>query len=78
VIKLAEDSSGAVIGRLYEAHGSRARARGIRSFEAADAYETDVLERPPAGPFAISSRPGGGLTRELRPLQIVTLRYPRR
>lgn len=75
-VKLAEDRSGDVIVRLYEAHGSRARARVIRSFEAADAYETDLLERRvPA--VSVVSVDGNTLALELRPFQLVTLRFPR-
>ena len=73
-VKLAEDGSGDVIVRLYEAHGTRARARVIRSFEAAAAGETDLLERSLA-PAAIIAADGPALTLELRPFQLVTLRY---
>jgi len=77
-VKLSEDGRGDVIVRLYEAHGSRARVRVIRSFAAADAHETDLLERPLAVPVAITAQHGEGLSLELRPFQIVTLRFPRR
>jgi alpha-mannosidase len=73
-VKLAEDGSGDVIVRLYEAHGTRARARVIRSFEAAGADETDLLERSLA-PAAVIAADGPALTLELRPFQLVTLRY---
>ncbi|WP_104082459.1 glycoside hydrolase family 38 C-terminal domain-containing protein [Cryobacterium sp. Y11] len=75
-VKLAEDGSGDVIVRLYEAHGIRALARIIRSFEAAEAYETDLLERRVA-PAAVTATDDAGLTLELRPFQLVTLRYRR-
>ena len=76
-VKLAEDGSGDVVVRLYEAHGSRARAQLTRSFEAADACETDLLERPLPGPVAVQAQLGADVTLQLRPFQLVTLRYPR-
>jgi alpha-mannosidase len=80
-VKLAEDRSGDVIVRLYEAHGSRARARVIRHFDATDATETDLLERPLAVPRAAlqpsSSSDAAAFTIELRPFQLVTLRFAR-
>jgi alpha-mannosidase len=80
-VKLAEDRSGDVIVRLYEAHGSRARARIIPSFEATDAYETDLLERPLDAPRAVvgavSGADGHATLLELRPFQLVTLRFAR-
>ena len=75
-VKLAEDGSGDVIVRLYEAHGTRARARVIRSFDAAEADESDLLERPVA-PAAIVAADATELTLELRPFQLVTLRFGR-
>jgi len=75
-VKLAEDGSGDVIVRLYEAHGSRARAVVSRSFEAADAYETDLLERR-VDQAAVVSAHGAAVALELRPFQLVTLRFPR-
>ncbi|MFC5930826.1 alpha-mannosidase [Cryobacterium melibiosiphilum] len=76
-VKLAEDGGGDVVVRLYEAHGSRSRARVTRTFEAADAHETDLLERPLPRPVALQAQLGADLTLELRPFQLVTLRYPR-
>ncbi|KFF59829.1 alpha-mannosidase [Cryobacterium sp. MLB-32] len=75
-VKLAEDRSGDVIVRVYEAHGSRARATVIRSFAAADAYETDLLERRIV-PATVVSVDGATVSLELRPFQLVTLRFPR-
>ena len=74
-VKLAEDGSGDVIVRVYDAHGARSRARVIRSFAAAEAHETDLLERPVAR-AAIIATDDAVLTLELRPFQLVTLRYP--
>ncbi|TFD32714.1 alpha-mannosidase [Cryobacterium cryoconiti] len=76
-VKLAEDRSGDLIVRLYEAHGTRARARVIRHFEATDVTETDLLERPLAEPRAAFAAEGPALTLELRPFQLVTLRFTR-
>ncbi|NDL55508.1 alpha-mannosidase [Phytoactinopolyspora mesophila] len=75
-VKLAEDRSGDVVVRLYESLGGRATARVTPSFEVTDVYCTDLLERPvdpPAG-FEVDD---GAPTVELRPFQIVTLRFTR-
>ncbi|TFD36874.1 hypothetical protein E3T40_05945 [Cryobacterium sp. TMT1-19] len=77
-VKLAEDRSGDLIVRLSEAHGSRVRARVIRHFAATDVTETDLLERPLAAPRAPFAADGSALTLELRPFQLVTLRFARR
>jgi alpha-mannosidase len=76
-VKLAEDRSGDVVVRLYEAHGSRARATLIRSFDAADPGETDLLERPLGAARAVVATEGRATTLELRPFQLVTLRFAR-
>ncbi|MGY4859605.1 alpha-mannosidase [Cryobacterium sp. AP23] len=82
-VKLAEDRSGDLIVRLYEAHGNRSTARLIRHFEATDVVETDLLERPLAdprvelaagAPLPVESH---ALTLTLRPFEIVTLRFVR-
>ncbi|TFD65625.1 alpha-mannosidase [Cryobacterium ruanii] len=73
-VKLAEDGSGDVIVRVYEAHGTRVHARVIRSFSAVEAYETDLLERRVA-PAALIATEDAALTLELRPFQLLTLRY---
>jgi len=49
-VKLADDRSGDVVVRLYEAHGGRARATLRTSFPLAAAQATDLLERPLDGP----------------------------
>lgn len=76
-VKLAEDRSGDVIVRLYEAHGSRARARIIRSFEATDVVETDLLERELPESRVVLSADRAAVDVELRPFQLVTLRFRR-
>jgi alpha-mannosidase len=73
-VKLAEDGSGDVIVRLYEAHGTRAAARIKAGFEHSGVVETDLLERPLAEPVALSA---DGTRLRLRPFRIVTLRYRR-
>ena len=45
-VKLAEDGSGDVVVRLYEAYGSRARGRLTAGFDVTGVVETDLLERP--------------------------------
>ncbi|KTS80362.1 hypothetical protein NS183_18005, partial [Microbacterium testaceum] len=73
---LAQDGSGDVIVRLYEALGQRAHARLDAGFEVAGAIETDLLERP-VDAAAVSSVSGGAVELDLRPFQLVTLRLKR-
>ncbi|WGW12660.1 glycoside hydrolase family 38 C-terminal domain-containing protein [Saxibacter everestensis] len=78
-VKLAEDGSGDVIVRLYEAHGSRAAATVVAGFDAETVSETDLLERELAEPRGLT---GWTQTRacaevSLRPFQIATLRFHR-
>jgi alpha-mannosidase len=72
-VKLADDLSGDVVVRLYEAHGGRARARLVTGFELESAVSTDLLERPLDEPGAYEVT-GEGIQLALRPFQIVTLR----
>ncbi|WP_243062528.1 glycoside hydrolase family 38 C-terminal domain-containing protein [Humibacter sp. RRB41] len=73
-VKLAEDRSGDVIVRLYEALGRRTRA-GVRFGFAADSVvQTDLLEREPGDADAWDA--GTGIL-SLRPFQVVTLRVRR-
>ncbi|MDR0591736.1 MAG: glycosyl hydrolase-related protein [Bifidobacteriaceae bacterium] len=71
-VKLADDRSGDVIVRLYEALGGRSRSTLTPGFEWAEMVETDLLERPAGAP----TRPAGAGTVELtlRPFEIRTLR----
>ncbi|EST38440.1 hypothetical protein N566_07430, partial [Streptomycetaceae bacterium MP113-05] len=75
-LKLAEDRSGDVIVRLYEAHGGRGRATLAAGFPVRSVAETDLLERPMDSPLArlgdLTSE--GTVSLTLRPFQIVTLR----
>lgn len=75
-VKLAEDGSGDVVVRLYEALGRRASARVSLGFDAADVVETDLLERE-LSPTALVGVDADGATLALRPFEIVTLRMPR-
>ncbi|SFE90598.1 alpha-mannosidase [Actinacidiphila alni] len=77
-VKLADDRSGDLVVRLYEAHGGRARA----TVSVADGYATgravltDLLERPlPDAPAPASGQ--GDVRLALRPFQMVTVRIPR-
>jgi alpha-mannosidase len=75
-VKLAEDRSGDVVVRLYEAHGGRATTRLRAAFPYRVVEETDLLERPVAG-GALVDDDDGSLTLTLRAFQIVTLRFGR-
>ncbi|MEV1294682.1 glycoside hydrolase family 38 C-terminal domain-containing protein [Pseudonocardia sp. NPDC049635] len=72
-VKLADDGSGDVVVRLYEAHGGRADAVLRTGFPCSGAVETDLLERPLDTPEALSE----GLRLQLRPFGISTLRLRR-
>ncbi|MFE4534644.1 alpha-mannosidase [Streptomyces scopuliridis] len=76
-VKLADDRSGDLVVRLYEAHGGRARATvRVDGFATGRAVPTDLLERPlpDAEPPTAAD---GGVVLALRPFQMVTLRLPR-
>jgi alpha-mannosidase len=70
-VKLAEDRSGDVIVRLYEALGGRAAGGLSLGFDAGEIYETDLLERrlPTSTTWSPEQR-----YLSLRPFQLVTLR----
>ena len=70
-VKLADDRSGDIIVRLYEARGGRAHGRLRPGFEVAAAVRTDLRER------AVPDQPGDPLALELRPFEIVTVRLSR-
>ncbi|TWF81096.1 alpha-mannosidase [Pseudonocardia hierapolitana] len=71
-VKLADDGSGDVVVRLYEAIGARAAVRLELGFPATSCSETDLLERPLAGDHPLDE---GELALTLRPFQVVTLRF---
>ncbi|MEV8388964.1 MULTISPECIES: glycoside hydrolase family 38 C-terminal domain-containing protein [unclassified Streptomyces] len=76
-VKLADDRSGDLVVRLYEAQGGRARATvRVDGFATGRAFPTDLLERP----LPDAEQPtaaDGGVVLALRPFQMVTLRLPR-
>ncbi|TQM45704.1 alpha-mannosidase [Pseudonocardia cypriaca] len=71
-VKLADDASGDVVVRLYEAVGARAAVRLDVGFAATACTETDLLERPIGGGHTSA---GGPVDLTLRPFQVVTLRF---
>lgn len=73
-VKLADDRSGDVIVRLYEAYGARASGSLVPGFACDAATRCDVHETP------FTSGEGGGdrMRLTLRPFEIVTLRLARR
>ncbi|MEU6735942.1 glycoside hydrolase family 38 C-terminal domain-containing protein [Streptomyces physcomitrii] len=76
-VKLADDGSGDVVVRVYEAAGGRAGGILRLGFGAACAVATDLLERPLAEAPAYPVE-DGGVALALRPFQLVTLRLTRR
>ncbi|HZD22068.1 MAG TPA: glycoside hydrolase family 38 C-terminal domain-containing protein, partial [Acidimicrobiia bacterium] len=75
-VKLADDRSGDVVVRLYESSGGRSTATIRVSFAVSSVVETDLLERP-IDEDALVSAGGDGVDLQLRPFQIVTLRFSR-
>ena len=74
-VKLADDRSGDVIVRLYEALGARSTAGLSASFPISEVVVSDLLERPVTdGADAVVSLENGQVRMTLRPFQIVTLR----
>ncbi|CAD5997158.1 glycoside hydrolase family 38 C-terminal domain-containing protein [Agreia sp. COWG] len=76
-VKLAEDRSGDVIVRLYEARGSQATGSISFGFDSGEITETDILERL-VERHAIVSNEKRGVRVKLRAFQLVTLRISRR
>jgi alpha-mannosidase len=70
-VKLAEDGSGDLVVRLYEAVGRQVRTRLAPRFPVARAVRTDLLERP------LPAYPGDPLELRLRAFEIVTVRLER-
>ena len=72
-VKCAEDGSGDVVVRVYEALGRRARATvRLSGASAADVGVTDLLEQPlPGAPV----HAGATVDLDLRPFQLRTLRF---
>ncbi|RFU84383.1 alpha-mannosidase [Streptomyces triticagri] len=77
-VKQADDRSGDLVVRLYEAHGGRATATvRVDGFAAERPVPTDLLERPLADAPQPAVADGGGWSLALRPFQMVTLRFGR-
>lgn len=78
-IKLAEDSSGDVILRVYESQGGREEVRLTPDFTCVDAVATDLLERPIFSSDEVAARVwnAGEVRLSLRPFELVTLRFRR-
>lgn len=74
-VKLAEDGSGDVVVRLYESLGQRTAGRITANFPVRDVVVTDLLERPTEAPGVSAAE--GGADLQLRPFQLVTLRFVR-
>jgi alpha-mannosidase len=70
-VKLADDRSGDVVVRLYEARGARPTATVRPGFSAIRARTVDLLERA-TGDLDITDQ---GVVLALRPFQIVTVRF---
>ncbi len=75
-VKLADDRSGDVIVRLYEAHGGHVRTRLTASFGVTRVDANDLLERPLAGADAYELD-DETIDLHLRPFEILTLRLQR-
>ncbi|WP_395297409.1 alpha-mannosidase [Kitasatospora hibisci] len=73
-VKLADDGSGDLVVRVYEAHGGRVRGRLATSFPLAAAVPCDLLERPWDGTRGEVAADGDGVSLALRPFELVTLR----
>jgi hypothetical protein len=76
-LKTDKDVPGDVVVRLYESLGGRATARIAASFEVIGVRCTDLLERAVDTPPGFTVDHDGTVQLELRPFQIVTLRFAR-
>lgn len=75
-VKLARDRSGDVVVRLYESRGGRATVRVTPGFTYETAEFTDLLERELRDESSYTATiPDSTQQFELRPFQVVTLRY---
>jgi alpha-mannosidase len=73
-VKLAEDGSGDLVVRLYEAHGDRSSATLTTSIDWDAVEATDLLERAVQG-TAIRSISTRRIELDLRPFELLTLRF---
>jgi len=76
-VKAADDGSGDVIVRLYEAWGTRTRGTLTPRFAVSDVVETDLLERDSTPTIVRGRRDDGTVEVELRPFQLATVRWVR-
>lgn len=76
-VKLADDGSGDLIVRLYEATGTRTRGTLRARCAAEGIVETDLLERPVEARALRGEAVGGEVPIELRPFQLATMRIVR-
>ena len=73
-VKLAEDASGDLVVRLYEAHGDRSAATLTTTVDWDSVETTDLLERPVTG-TAVRAVDERRVELQLRPFELVTLRF---
>ena len=73
-VKLADDRSGDVVVRVYEARGARAETVIRAGFPVAGVHAVDLLERPLHESVAVVD---DAVAVTLRPFQILTLRFAR-
>ena len=73
-VKLAEDGSGDLVVRFYEAHGDRSTATLTTSIDWDTVDATDLLERAAPG-TAIRSGSARAVELDLRPFELLTLRF---
>ncbi|MFE0462985.1 alpha-mannosidase [Kitasatospora sp. NPDC058965] len=74
-VKLADDGSGDLVVRLYQATGTRSRSTLRTGLPVVSVHACDLLERPlPDGHPALHD---GAVELALRPFQLVTLRFAR-
>jgi alpha-mannosidase len=71
-VKLAEDSSGDVVVRLYESLGARSSGVIRPGFAYAEVQRTDLLERRTG---VVDATADGAVELAVRPFEIVTLRF---
>lgn len=73
-VKLAEDGSGDLVVRVYEAHGTRAHATVTTAVEWDAVEVTDLLERPTGDTVDRRAAPRS-VDVHLRPFELCTLRF---
>ncbi|GAB2531340.1 alpha-mannosidase [Nocardia heshunensis] len=74
-VKLADDGSGDVIIRVYEAAGARTTGLLTPAFDTTAHHTCDLLERP--SPTDAATPEGHRIRLRLRPFQLLTLRFTR-